>query len=258
MPKSTPHFTEHGVDTCRLIDFPIVASGQLPQSFREWLGEANDQMLFFNLYRKVKINKSQMSTWRFWTRATPFRGWDWHLKDVFTGVPTSSRRYLWRRHLGSKMAAPEMTSTKTWDGLFDPHCGGGGKWPPFRFWPPFWMTSFPVSGSGNEVIQDGGRKRKGGYFPQPPQWGSKMPPYTTAPVYQNFDDATFEVWKWISNFIPHCSGHRLFMLGLKLSQYTMWKPFEIFMIFKLFLGQILSTSTKQMKIPDILSKICYI
>ena len=33
---------EHGVDTFRLIDFPVVASGQLPQSFQEWLGEAND------------------------------------------------------------------------------------------------------------------------------------------------------------------------------------------------------------------------
>ena len=22
--------------------------------------------------------------------------------------------------------------------------------------------------------------------------------------YQNFDDVTFEVWTWISNFIPHC------------------------------------------------------
>ena len=36
--------------------------------------------------------------------------------------------------------------------------------------------------------------------------------------YQNFDDATFGVWTWISNFIPHCSGHRLSMLGLKLNQ----------------------------------------
>ena len=58
------------------------------------------------------------------------------------GVPTSSRRYLWCRHLDSKMAAPEMTSTKTWGAVFDPHCGGGGKWWPFRFRPPSWMTSF--------------------------------------------------------------------------------------------------------------------
>ena len=38
----------------------------------------------------------------------------------------------------------------------------------------------------------------------------------------NFDDATFGVWTWISNFIPHCSGHRLSMLGLKLNQ-CYWK-----------------------------------
>ena len=75
------------------------------------------------------------------------------------------------------MAAPEMTSTKTWGEFFDPYCGGGGKWRPFRFRPPSWMTSFP--GSGNEVIQDGGRKRKGRHFPPPPQWGSKNSPYTT-------------------------------------------------------------------------------
>ena len=36
-----------------------------------------------------------------------------------------------------------------------------------------------ISGSANEVIQDGGRKRKGRHFPPPPQWGSKKPPYTT-------------------------------------------------------------------------------
>ena len=71
---------ELGVDTCRLIDFPVVASRQLPQPFREWLGEANDQMLFFNLYRK----KLQASTGRFWTRTTPF--WRW---ESFMGVPTS-------------------------------------------------------------------------------------------------------------------------------------------------------------------------
>ena len=65
------------------------------------------------------------------------------LSEDFTGVTTSSRRYLWRRHLGFKMAAPEMTSTKTWGGLFGPHWGGGAIWRPFRFRPPSWMTSFP-------------------------------------------------------------------------------------------------------------------
>ena len=93
------------------------------------------------------------------------------------GVQTSSRRYLWRLRLDSKMAAPEMTSTKTLGEFFDPYRGGGGKWRPSRFRPPSWMISFP--GSGNEVIQDGGRKRKGRHFPPPPQWGSKNSPYTT-------------------------------------------------------------------------------
>ena len=39
-----------------------------------------------------------------------------------------------------------------------------------------------ISGSANEVIQDGGRKRKGRHFPPPPQWGSKKVPYTTLVV----------------------------------------------------------------------------
>ena len=38
--------------------------------------------------------------------------------------------------------------------------------------------------------------------------------------YQNFDDATFEVWTWISNFIPHYSDHRLSMLGLNWTSAT--------------------------------------
>ena len=39
----------------------------------------------------------------------------------------------------------------------------GGKWRPFRFRSPSWVTSFV--GTGNEVIQDGRRKRKGRHFP---------------------------------------------------------------------------------------------
>ena len=75
------------------------------------------------------------------------------------GVPTSSRRYLWRRHLDSKMAAPEMTSTKTWGGLFDPFCGGGGKWRAFRLRPPSSMAT----GSGRAAIfrRRRNRDRKG-------------------------------------------------------------------------------------------------
>ena len=71
-----------------------------------------------------------------------------------------------------------MTSTRTWGTFFDPCCGGGAKWRPFRFRPPSWMTSF--AGTGNEVIQDGGRKRKGRHLAPPPQWGSKKVPYTTS------------------------------------------------------------------------------
>ena len=62
MPKSTPRFMERGVETCRLVDFPVVASGQLPQPFQEWSGEANDQMLFLNLYRKAKITSDVYRT----------------------------------------------------------------------------------------------------------------------------------------------------------------------------------------------------
>ena len=36
--------------------------------------------------------------------------------------------------------------------------------------------------TGNEVIQDGGRKRKGRHFPPPPQWGSKRPPQVLVDV----------------------------------------------------------------------------
>ena len=129
MPKSTPHFMERGVDTCRLIDFPVVASGQLTQPFQEWLG-----MLTIRCFSKSKKILLQRSTGCF--------GLGRPLSEDFTGVPTSSRRYLWRRHLDSKMAAPWMTSNRTWGELFGPYCGGGGKWRPFRFRPPSWMTSF--------------------------------------------------------------------------------------------------------------------
>ena len=89
------------------------------------------------------------------------------------------------------MAAPEMTSTRTWGTFFDPCCGGGAKWRPFRFRPPSWMTSF--AGTGNEVIQDGGRKRKGRHLAPPPQWGSKKVPYTTKP------DINLHIWSLIAD-----------------------------------------------------------
>ena len=86
------------------------------------------------------------------------------LSEDFTGVPTSSRRYLRRRHLDFKMAAPEMMSTRTWGELFEPNCGGGGKWRPLRFQQSSWMTSF----LGN---------RKWGH----PRWRleAKNPPFST-------------------------------------------------------------------------------
>ena len=37
-----------------------------------------------------------------------------------------------------------------------------------------------ICGTGNEVIQDGRRKRKGRHFAPPPQWGSKNSPYSTS------------------------------------------------------------------------------
>ena len=130
MPKSTPHFMERGVDRCRLIDFPVVASGQLPQPFQEWLGR-----LTIRCFSKSKKKNNFKGLPDVFGLGQP-------LSEDFTGVPTSSRRYLWRRHLDSKMAAPEMTSTRTWGELFEPNCGGGGKWGPLHFQQSSWMTSF--------------------------------------------------------------------------------------------------------------------
>ena len=130
MLKSPPRFMERGVDTCRLIHFPLVASGQLPQLFREWLARLTIRC--FSISFNVNFRRLR----EVFRLGRP-------LSEDFTGVPTSSRRYLWRCHLDSKMAAPKMTSTKAWGELFDPYCGGGGKWRPFRFRPPSWMTSFP-------------------------------------------------------------------------------------------------------------------
>ena len=90
---------------------------------------------------------------------------------------TSVERHLWRRHLESKMAAPEMTSSKTWGGFFGPPLRW--RWKMAALPLPVAILDDLISGSANEVIQDGGRKRKGRHFPPPPQWGSKKPPYTT-------------------------------------------------------------------------------
>ena len=59
----------HDFDTCRNIDFPILASEQLPQPFREWLGEANDQM-FLN---RIQCNLRRLQD-VCCSRVTPFSG----------------------------------------------------------------------------------------------------------------------------------------------------------------------------------------
>ena len=58
-------------------------------------------------------------------------------------------------------------------GFSIPVVEGGGKWRPFRFRSPSWVTSF--AGTGNEVIQDGDRKRKGRHFPPPSTMGIEKP-----------------------------------------------------------------------------------
>ena len=54
-----------------------------------------------------------------------------------------------------------------------------------------------ISGSANEVIQDGGRKRKGRHFPPPPQWGSKKPPYTTSKHSAHLTPLPFGIRTWL-------------------------------------------------------------
>ena len=166
MLKSTPRFMERGVDTCRLFDFPIVASGQLPQPFRELLGEANDQMLFL-------ISVSQTSMGRFLTRTNPFWG--------FHGSPNVLQTLL--------VAPPSWFQDGDAGNDVIQDLGRNFRSPLWWWWK---MAALPlpaailddlICGNGNEVIQGGGRKRKGRHFPPPPQWGSKRPPYTTCIAY---------------------------------------------------------------------------
>ena len=145
---------ELGVDTCRLIDFPVVASRQLPQPFREWLGEANDQMLFLNLYRKN------------------FR----HLRDVFgLGRPLSEDGSpSWEsRRLQTLLVAPPSWFQD----------GGAGNdvnqdlgWP---FRPPLWrwrkMAALPLPSAILDDLISG--FRKWGH----PKWRPKAegPPFSS-------------------------------------------------------------------------------
>ena len=57
-----------------------------------------------------------------------------------------------------------------------------------------------ICGTGNEVIQDGRRKRKGRHFAPPPQWGSKNSPYTTyRPVWVLPHYLKFMTEPWVNN-----------------------------------------------------------
>ena len=51
---------------------------------------------------------------------------------------------------------------------------------------------------GNEVIQDGDRKRKGRHLAPPPQWGSKNPPQVLDDVISGVAilDPRWRRWKW--------------------------------------------------------------
>ena len=153
----------HGVDTCRLVDIRVMASGQIPQSFGEWLGEANDQML---LKSKSKVRRLQDI---FWTLL-------WGRHDLIGGAG------VWRASSRESRCPPDVIPTAAIldDAIQD---GGGGNdviqdlgyffhcllqsaeedggpsasgrhlgWPHLlRNW----------TGNANEVIQDGDQKRNG-------------------------------------------------------------------------------------------------
>ena len=137
--------------------FRVVASGQLTQSFREWLGEANDQML------SVKSDVCG-------TFLDPFQGCLHGRLDVLQTLLVAPPSWIQDGGAGN-----------------DVNQDLGYFFRSLLWW--WWkMATLPlpvailddlISGSANEVIQDGGRKRKGRHFPPPPQWGSKKVPYTT-------------------------------------------------------------------------------
>ena len=130
-------------------------------------------------------------------------------------VPTSTRRYLWRRHLGSKMAAPEMTSTKTWGGLFDPYWGVRSKMAALPL--PAAILDDLICGTENEVIQDGRRKRKGRH----------LAPHSSMGVEKA---ALYYSWRW---------GHFTFRISpIHLSVMLIWDLSDVYEPF--WLSQILA------------------
>ena len=119
--------------------------------------------------RKVLTILLLMSTRHFKTRATPFRGWRIGrlLEDVFTGDPTSSRRYFWRHHLGwhhPRWKGQKWRQPRLRDNFSIPIEAAAENGGPFRFRSPSWMTSFWY--------------RKWGH----PRWRpeAKGPPFTAA------------------------------------------------------------------------------
>ena len=83
-----------------------------------------------------------------------------HLEDVFTGVPTSSRRHFWRRHQWRQPGLGESFSPPVEAEAQDGGPSAAGR----------------HLGTRNEVIQDGNRKRKSRHLAPPPQWGRKTLP----------------------------------------------------------------------------------
>ena len=101
--------------------------------------------------------------------------WGWPLSSVctllfksFTGVPTSSRRYLWRRHLDSQKWR-QTGHGENFSNRIVVVVENGGPSASGRHlgWPHFWVTR-------NQVIRDGGRKRKGRHFLPQPKGGRKV------------------------------------------------------------------------------------
>ena len=103
--------------------------------------------------------------------------------------------YIWNHQIVSYY----NTTPVVYGGLFDPYSGGGGKWRPFRFRPPSWMTSFPVpqmrsskmaAGRGRVAIFH--RHRNRGRKGRPRSWLTSFP---APPSWNQDGGATSNVWR---------------------------------------------------------------
>ena len=165
MPKSTPHFMERGVDTCRMIAFPVVASGQLPEPFQEWLGR-----LTIRCFSKSKKKNNFKGLRDVFGLGRPFLRISREFRrppDVTCGASILIPRWRhrkWRQPgLGENFSNPIVVVVEN---------GGPSTSNSHLGWPHSWET-------GSEVVEDGGWKRKIPLFPPTPKWGSKSFPYTT-------------------------------------------------------------------------------